>query len=313
MAGKRAFLFPGQGAQAVGMGQDLCANFPLAKQTFEEADEALGESFSRLIWEGPAEALLKTANTQPAILTMSVAAWRVYRDEGAPLADYVAGHSLGEYSALVAAGALSFADAVRAVRARGTFMQEAVHTGEGAMAAVIGLDAEKIRDVLAEISAPDEKRYVAVANYNGPAQTVIAGHSAGIDAAGPALKSAGAKRVLPLPVSAPFHCELMRPVQARLREVLADIEMAPLAIPVVTNVEAIANADASRLVDLLVDQVVAPVRFTEMGQYLVAQGVTRFVELGPGKTLINILKRMERDAQYANVEDETSLREALSD
>ena len=312
MAGKLAFLFPGQGAQAVGMGQDLCANFPIAKQTFEEADDALGESFSRLIWEGPKEDLLQTANTQPAILTMSVAAWRAYREEGGPAADYVAGHSLGEYSALVASGALDFKDAVRAVRARGTFMQEAVPAGEGAMAAVMGLDAEKIGEVLAGISAPEQKIYVAVANYNGPAQTVIAGHRAGVEAAGPALKSAGAKRVLPLPVSAPFHCELMRPVQDRLRDVLAEIQMAPLGIPVVTNVEAAANSDETRTVDLLVDQVVAPVRFTEMGQYLIQQGVSRFVELGPGKTLVNILRRMERDAHFANVEDEASLREALA-
>ena len=312
MAGKLAFLFPGQGAQAVGMGQELCAKFPIAKQTFEEADDALGESFSRLIREGPKEDLLQTANTQPAILTMSVAAWRVYREEGGPAADYVAGHSLGEYSALVAGGALEFRDAVRAVRARGTFMQEAVPAGEGAMAAVMGLDAEKIGEVLAGISAPEQKSYVAVANYNGPAQTVIAGHSAGVEAAGPALKSAGAKRVLPLPVSAPFHCELMRPVQDRLRDVLAEIQMAPIGTPVVTNVEAAANSDVTQTLDLLVDQVVAPVRFTEMGQYLIQQGVSRFVELGPGKTLINILRRMERDAHFANVEDEASLREALA-
>ena len=312
MAGNLAFLFPGQGAQAVGMGQELCAKFPIAKQTFEEADDALGESFSRLIREGPKEDLLQTANTQPAILTMSVAAWRVYREEGGPAADYVAGHSLGEYSALVAGGALDFRDAVRAVRARGTFMQEAVPAGEGAMAAVMGLDAEKIGEVLAGISAPEQKSYVAVANYNGPAQTVIAGHSAGVEAAGPALKSAGAKRVLPLPVSAPFHCELMRPVQDRLRDVLAEIQMAPIGTPVVTNVEAAANSDVTQTLDLLVDQVVAPVRFTEMGQYLIQQGVSRFVELGPGKTLINILRRMERDAHFANVEDEASLREALA-
>lgn len=312
MVRKTAFLFPGQGAQTVGMGKDLCAHFPAAKRTFEEADEALGENFSRLIWDGPHEELLRTANTQPAILTASVAAWRAYQEEGGAPADFVAGHSLGEYSALVASGAMPFQDAVRAARARGNFMQEAVPEGEGAMAAVLGLDADAIAQVLAGVSEPESQHYVAVANYNGPAQTVIAGHRAAVDAAAVALKSAGARRVLPLPVSAPFHSALMRPVQARLQAVLAGIPLGPLSVPVVTNVEAVANADAARVKDLLIEQVVAPVRFTEMGEYLFAQGVTHFVEFGPGKTLVNILKRMAGDASYANVEDEPSLRQATS-
>lgn len=304
---KLAFLFPGQGAQAVGMGKALIEAFPVAKRTFEEADEALGEKLSQVILEGPDDELKRTANTQPAILTMSVAAWRVLDEAGAGKPDFVAGHSLGEYSALVAAGGLAFADAVRAVRARGTFMQEAVPVGEGAMAAVMGLDADAIRKVCDEVSDPEGKAYVAVANYNGPAQTVIAGHAAGVEKAGAALKAAGAKRVLPLPVSAPFHCALMAPVKARLDEVLSGLTFSELEVPVVTNVEARPNADAGRVKDLLVEQVVAPVRFTEIAALLLGKGVTTFVELGPGKTLVNIIKRMADGGTFLNVEDPASL------
>ena len=309
---KLAFLFPGQGAQAVGMGKALLDAFPIAKRTFDEADEALGEALSNVILEGPDDELKRTANTQPAILTMSVAAWRVLHELSGAKPDFVAGHSLGEYSALVAAGCLSFADAVRAVRARGTFMQEAVPEGEGAMAAVMGLEAEAIRQVVDEASDPEAKAYVAVANYNGPAQTVIAGHKGGVDKASMALKAAGAKRVIPLPVSAPFHSALMAPVQGRLDEVLSGISFGPLDVPVVTNVEAKPNHEVERVRSLLVEQVVAPVRFTEMAQRLLDDGVTTFVELGPGKTLINIVKRMADGGTYLHVEDPASLETTLA-
>lgn len=306
-----AFLFPGQGAQAVGMGKALIEAFPVARRVFEEADEALSDKLSKVILEGPDDELKRTANTQPAILTMSVACLRVLEEAGVRAPDFVAGHSLGEYSALVAAGCLEFQDAVRAVRARGTFMQEAVPVGEGAMAAVMGLDAERIREVVDGVSDPGAKTYVAVANYNGPAQTVIAGHKAGVDKAGAALKEAGAKRVLPLPVSAPFHCALMEPVKARLDAVLADVTCHELKVPVVTNVEAKPNRDAARTRGLLVDQVVAPVRFTEIAQLLLDEGVTTFVEVGPGKTLVNIVKRMDGGGAFLNVEDPASLEATL--
>ena len=307
--GKVAFLFPGQGSQAVGMGSALVEQSAAAKAIFEAADDALGDRLdaplSQIMREGPAEALKRTAITQPAILTMSVACHAALQERGIAPPALAAGHSLGEYSALVAAGALPFADAVRAVHARGTFMQEAVPEGEGAMAAVLGLNAEAIAKVLGEVSAPSA--YVAVANYNGGGQTVIAGHAAAVEKASAALKEAGAKRVLPLPVSAPFHCELMAPVQARLREVLTGVEVSELAFPILTNVEATPNQDPSRVVDLLVEQVVAPVRFTEIAQAMLDAGVQTFVEVGPGKALIGMVKRMDRKRTYLNVEDPSSL------
>lgn len=305
--GKVAFLFPGQGSQSVGMGKALLEQSQAARRVFDEADEALGEKLSRVILEGPEDELKRTANTQPAILTMSVACLCALKEAGVRGPDVVAGHSLGEYSALVAAGALSFSDAVRAVRARGTFMQEAVPEGEGAMAAVMGLDAATIRAVCDEVSDPGAKAYVAVANFNGPAQTVIAGHTAGVDKASEALKEKGAKRVVPLPVSAPFHCALMEPVKPRLDEVLSKVAFSALEVPVVTNVEALPNTDASRVKGLLVEQVVAPVRFTEMVERMLEDGVDTFVEVGPGTALIGMVKRMSRDATLLHVEDPVSL------
>ena len=294
---KTAYLFPGQGAQAVGMGHDLYQQSAAAKAVFDEADEALGEKLSATIFDGPADALKLTANTQPAILTASVAVLRALEEAGAPAPAYVAGHSLGEYSALVAAGAIAFADAVRAVRARGTFMQDAVPAGEGAMAAVIGLDADKIASVVSGCSRPDDNAYVAVANYNGPAQTVIAGDAAGVESAVEPLKAAGARMVKMLPVSAPFHCAKMSPVGPKLEAVLADIAVRPLEVPLLANVTA-AEVDATDVKRLLVEQVTAPVRFTEIGEGLFARGVDRFVEVGPGKTLIGILKRMDKARTY---------------
>lgn len=309
---KVAFLFPGQGAQAVGMGKTLLERSAAARQTYAEADDALGFALSNVILEGPADELKRTATTQPAIVTTSIAAWRALEEAGAFASltpSFAAGHSLGEYAALVAAGSLSFADAVRAVRARGTFMQEAVPEGVGAMAAVLGLDADSIRAVVAEVSTPEA--YVACANFNGPEQTVIAGTVAGVDAAAAALKAKGAKRVMPLPVSAPFHCALMKPVQPRLDDVLGGLSISAPRFPIVTNVEAAPNSDGGRVRALLVEQVTAPVRFTEITTTLFAQGVTTFVEVGPGKALIGMVKRTPGfDAatmKLLNVEDAASL------
>lgn len=306
-----ALLFPGQGSQAVGMGRALIEQSAAARRTFEEADEALGFRISAVINDGPADELKRTAITQPAIVTMSIACLRALQEAGVDVdrASFAAGHSLGEYAALVAAGTLSFADAVRAVRARGTFMQEAVPEGQGAMAAVLGMDAERIRAIVAEVSTDDA--LVACANFNGPEQTVIAGSVAGVDAAAAALKEKGAKRVMPLPVSAPFHCALMRPVQPRLDDVLGGLRFEAMRFPVVSNVEAALNQDETRVRALLVEQVTAPVRFTEIAGTLMGAGVTRFVEVGPGKALIGMIKRCPgfdaASMKLLHVEDPVSL------
>lgn len=305
---KVAFVFPGQGSQTVGMGKDLYEKFPEAKAVFDAADDALGEKLSRLCFEGPEADLKLTANTQPAILTVSVAAHAVF-SKRAQAPAFVAGHSLGEYSALVAAGAFTLADAVRSVRARGQFMQEAVPAGVGAMAAVLGLEPEKVKAICDAVA---EGQVLAPANYNSPEQTVIAGDAAAVERAMPKLKEAGAKRVLPLPVSAPFHCALMEPVKARLQPVLAGIAVKAPSVPVVTNVEATPNSDASRIVALLIEQVSAPVRWIECVQMLERQGVTRVVELGPGKVLAGLVKRISKAIEVVNVEDSASLDKALA-
>ncbi len=309
MSGKIAYVFPGQGSQTVGMGKALAAEFPEAREIFERADAALGEKLTELIFEGPEEALRLTANTQPAILTVSVAAHAVLakRAKAAPV--LVAGHSLGEWSALVAAGTLSLEDAVKAVRARGRFMQEAVPAGVGAMAAIIGLDPEVVKQACDESAGAE---VVAPANYNSPEQTVIAGHAAAVERAMARCKELGAKRALPLPVSAPFHCSLMEPVKPRLADVLAPMAVHAPAVPVVTNVEAAPNADASRVVPLLLAQVTAPVRWIECTRAMVAGGVGRFVELGPGKVLGGLIKRIDKTVETFNVEDPASLAKTLA-
>ena len=243
--------------------------------------------------EGPMETLTLTANTQPAIVAHSVAVVRVLREAGIDEPIAVAGHSLGEYSALVTSGALSLADALRSVRARGQFMQDAVPAGVGAMAAVIGLDAASVNSVCAQLST--DENLVCAANFNDPTQTVIAGHKEGVEAAMPALKEAGARRVLPLPVSAPFHCPLMAPVQPRLDEVLSQVTIVEPLIPVVANVDATANSDASRIRGLLVDQVCAPVRWVDCVQTLRAGGAQELLELGPGRALAGMVRRIDKE------------------
>jgi [acyl-carrier-protein] S-malonyltransferase len=307
---KLAFIFPGQGSQAAGMGKELAAAFPAARQVFDAVDAALGEKLSTLCFEGPEDQLKLTANTQPAILTVSAAAAAVLEEQGIR-PELVVGHSLGEYSAYVCAGALGAADAARAVRARGTFMQEAVPAGQGAMAAVLGLDPEKVRAVC-EAAERETGKVCSPANYNEPAQTVIAGDASAVEHAAARLKEAGAKRVLPLPVSAPFHCALMAPVRARLEPVLRQIAWAAPRFPVVTNVEAKPNGDVGRIVPLLVEQVTAPVRWIECVQELARQGVTRVVEVGPGKVLSGLVKRIAPEIESFQVSDPASLEKTLA-
>ncbi|HEU4383224.1 MAG TPA: ACP S-malonyltransferase [Anaeromyxobacteraceae bacterium] len=308
--GTLAFIFPGQGSQAPGMGRDLFDAFPEARAVFEAVDAALGEKLSSLCFEGPEEELKLTANTQPSILAVSAAAAAVLARRGvAP--DLVAGHSLGEYSALVAAGAVSAPDAARAVRARGTFMQEAVPAGQGAMSAVLGLEPGRVKAICESVEAAIG-RVVSPANYNEPAQTVIAGEAGAVARAGEELRAAGAKRVLPLPVSAPFHCALMAPVRPRLQTVLSGIAWRQPAVPVVTNVEAKANRETARVVPLLLEQVTSPVRWIECVEELVRLGVTRMVEVGPGRVLSGLVRRIAREVEVLNVEDRASLEKTLA-
>jgi [acyl-carrier-protein] S-malonyltransferase len=298
-----ALIFPGQGSQNPGMGKELADKFPVARQVFEEADDALGISISRLCFGGPAEDLQLTENTQPAILTVSVAAFRVMAEVGIGPPAFVAGHSLGEYSALVAAGVLRLSDAVRTVRARGRYMQEAVPVRTGAMAAVIGGELSNIQRVCEEAS---HGQVCSVANINSPGQIVIAGNTEAVDRAIDLLKGI-AKRVIKLNVSAPFHCALMQPAQDRLAPDLTELVFSEPRVPVVTNVDARVTIVPDELRDALVRQVSAPVRWVESMQLLMQQGVDTFIEAGPGKVLSGLMRQINRDVRTLNVEDAASL------
>jgi [acyl-carrier-protein] S-malonyltransferase len=292
--GNLALLFPGQGSQFVGMGRPLFESSAAARAVFEEADSALGLPLSRLCFEGPEEELKRTANTQPAILTHSVAALAELRTRSAEKLDgteFAAGHSLGEYSACVAAGALAFVDALRLVRRRGELMQEAVPAGVGAMAAIVGLPADEVETACRESA---EGEVVAVANYNSPEQTVIAGHAGSVGRASAACLAKGAKRAIPLAVSAPFHCSLMRPARERMEELLARTVFSDGAIPVVTNVDAAPVSDGARLRDALVRQIDSPVRWVESVRRLAQDGVDRALEIGPGNVLAGLVRRIDR-------------------
>jgi [acyl-carrier-protein] S-malonyltransferase len=302
-----AYVFPGQGSQSPGMGKDLAEKFPAARQVFEEADAALGFALSDLCFNGPAEALQLTENTQPAILTTSIAACRAMESEGFPKPDFVAGHSLGEYSALVAAGALTLSDAVRTVRARGRYMQEAVPVGTGAMAAILGADIETVNTSCEEAAAG---QVCSAANINSPNQIVIAGDAGAIDRAIELLKAKGAKRAIKLNVSAPFHCALMQPAQDRLAEDLEELSFKDLSVPLVTNVDAAAIKTGAEARAALVRQVSQPVRWLESVEFLAKHGVQSLIEIGPGKVLSGLARQINRDLRLSNVEDEASLRGA---
>ncbi len=300
-----AYLFPGQGSQYVGMGRALAEASAAARTAFEEADQALGRPLSRLIFEGPEDELRLTENTQPAILTVSVACLRALEEAGAPPPRAAAGHSLGEYAALVAAGVIGFAEAVRVVEKRGRFMQEAVPVGQGTMAAVLGLDLPRVEEICAAIHRPDH--VVEVANDNCPGQAVISGHTAAVEEACAAARQAGAKRAVGLAVSAPFHCSLMEPAGRRLAEELGRLRFAAPRLPVVANVDAEPYRSPEEVAPRLVAQVSQRVRWQECVRALRAMGVERFVEVGPGKVLSGLMRRIDRKAQVARVEDPDTL------
>jgi [acyl-carrier-protein] S-malonyltransferase len=306
--GKLAFIFPGQGSQRAGMGKELAEQFPAARAVFDQADQALGFPLSTLCFEGPEEELKLTANTQPAILTTSVAAYRVLEEQGiAP--DYVAGHSLGEYSALVASGCLSLPEAVVTVRNRGTYMQEAVPAGQGAMAALLGLSLSRVQQVCEQAA---QGQVVVPANLNSPGQIVISGHKEAVERAAAAAKDAGAKRAVLLPVSAPFHSSLLQPAAARLESDFQRIRFGGLSVPLVTNVDAevIETPQAAR--DALLRQVPAPVRWEESMRKLIELGCDCFIEVGPGKVLAGLLRQIDRSVRALSVEDPASLEKTLA-
>ena len=306
-----AFLFPGQGSQYIGMGADFCAEFAVASQTFEEASDALGIDVAKLCFEGEAATLALTANAQPAILTTSVAALRVVLEETEIRPDLLAGHSLGEFTALVASGCVRFRDAVRIVRKRGEFMQEAVPPGVGRMAAVLGLTSQEVSELCAGVAG--EKAVVSPANFNSPTQTVISGEAGAVEAVSRIAKEKGARRVVELEVSAPFHCSLMEPAAVRLREVIAKVDLHPMKYPVVTNIEATANSDPARVEDILVEQVVSPVRWAESLEFIKNSGVSEFFEIGPSKVLSGLVKRTLRDVSCASIEKPDELHHIKAD
>ncbi len=315
---KIAFLFPGQGSQAVGMGKELAAKYPIAQQTFDEADTTLNYKLSQLCFEGPEDQLKLTEITQPAILTASVAALRVLQQKNIQ-PSYVAGHSLGEYSAHVAAGTISFADAVRTVRNRGKYMQSAVPVGVGAMAAILGMGIAELEWVCSEVTRSNETRshetqaeVVAPANINSPDQIVISGSAAAVGRAADLAKARGAKRAIMLQVSAPFHCSLMQPAQDALAGDLVKLHFANPRIPVVKNIDGEMTTSANDSREALIRQVTGAVQWVKSMQTLMANGDTHFVEVGPGKVLCGLMRQIDRSRPCMNVEDEASLEKALS-
>ena len=302
------FMFPGQGSQQVGMGRELAAMFPVAKETFDEADAALGYKLSQLCFEGPQDQLKMTEITQPAILTASIAAWRVLQSQGIT-PSYVVGHSLGEYSANVAAGTISFTNAVRIVRNRGKYMQEAVPVGVGGMAAILAFPAEQVEQACNDAA---QGEVCQAANLNSPDQTVISGNKAAVERAAALCKERGARKTVILPVSAPFHCALMQPAQDRLAEDLKSTPFHDPSVPIMCNVDAtvVPTADSTR--DALIRQVTGAVQWVKSMQGLIALGVENFVEVGPGKVLCGLMKQIDRSRSFMNVEDEASLQKTLN-
>jgi [acyl-carrier-protein] S-malonyltransferase len=304
---KLAFLFPGQASQYPGMGRDLAERFPAARKTFDQADAALGFCLSEICFSGSEETLKQTENTQPAILTVSVAAHRALEEKGV-VPEYVAGHSLGEYSALVAAGSLEFADAVKLVRQRGRYMQEAVPAGEGAMAAILGLASAEVAEICKKAAGNE---VLSAANLNSPEQTVISGTAAAVKRAVELASQLGAKRAVVLPVSAPFHCAMMKPAEARLEKDLRATKFGPLRFPLITNVDAEAITSGEEAREALIRQVCQPVRWEEGIREIIAQDVRVFVEVGPGRVLSGLLRQIDRSVRCFNVEDSASLQTTL--
>jgi [acyl-carrier-protein] S-malonyltransferase len=305
---KIAFIFPGQGSQAVGMGKDLAEKYPIARQTFEEADQALGYKLSHVCFEGPEEQLRLTEITQPAILTASIAALRVL-EARIPKPSFVAGHSLGEYSAHVASGTMNFADAVRIVRKRGKYMQDAVPVGVGAMAAILGMETGEVAAVCQDAA---QGEVCAPANINSPEQIVISGHTAAVERAAKLANERGAKRAKLLPVSAPFHCSLMQPAQDRLQGDLSGLKMEKSVYPVACNVEATLVSDELRARATLVAQVTGAVKWEQCMRLLIGEGVQTFLEIGPGKVLCGLMRQIDRSRTCLNVGDEASLAKTLA-
>jgi [acyl-carrier-protein] S-malonyltransferase len=299
-----AFVFPGQGSQYAGMGRDVADRYPVARGVFDEIDEALGFSISRLCFDGPEEDLKLTENTQPAILAVSCALHAVLEDRGVARRDIVAGHSLGEYSAIVSVGGLTAPQAARLVRARGRFMQEAVPVGSGGMAALIGPTVEEAKAICEEAA---QGEVLSVANINAPGQIVIAGAKSAIDRAIAVAKARGVRRALPLAVSAPFHCELMRPAEERLKPLLDEAPLKDLRVSLVSNVDASPIGTSTALRNALLRQVASPVRWVESVQRMISMGVRRFVEIGPGSVLTGLIKRIDSSVELANVSDVASL------